>query len=696
MRLTVILSILCAQLMAQAQPQPAPKNRRDLTIAPIDAPTPTAPVPTAPSVTIPRSYALVVGIAKYQNLTEAQNLKYSERDAESMYSILISPEGGNFRAENVHRLIGPKATLANLKHEVEVWLPSVTKDDDRVLIYFAGHGFVANGRAYMATYDIRPGSESSVAATGYPMDSLGSDFGSRIRGKWKVLITDACHSGAISLEAIATINRNLADLNRSVFVLSASRDREESFESPDWGGGHGLFTYYVERGLGGAADADGNGIVTADELADYVRTNVRRESQNRQNPSADKGSFDPQMLLAYVQAGIKPDAPPPPKFGVMIIESNLDGVEVFVDGKSEGVVNRGAPLHLQGLKPGAHTVQGVKMGYEPDGPREETIYPGQESTISIKILFLRKRPKAALDELNRGLEYYNKGYDENYRKAVAHFQKAMELDPAFSQAALYLGRTYNALREQEEAEKYFRHAIQIDPDYVEARASFGGMLVDKGSTDEAIRQLNAALQRDRGNGLAYYLLAEAYRLKGAFPESIEAAREAIRLIPSKAEGHFWLAESLRMSGQLDSARRSYLDYLRLSDFDSKLAGQLNYWALGFLIGHGRKTRASVRDIWKDLRSLAYFGICDCDRQQSRFDEAIAACQKSLAYDPEDAYTHYALGLTYGMKAQKLGSLEPLAAASKYFRSMLRISSDMPEAPDVRKMLDNYDQLLRAN
>lgn len=374
MRLTILCFVVSVELLAQPRPDNGVASRRDLTVKSMER------APVAPP-TIPRSYALVVGVAKYQNLGANQNLQFSERDAESIYSILISPEGGNFRAENVHRLIGAKATLANFKHEAEEWLPSVAKDDDRVLIYFAGHGFVAYGRAYLAPYDIRVGTDATVSATGYPMDSLGATFGSKIRGKWKVLITDACHSGAMNPEEAATVNRNLIDFNRSVFVLSASRDREQSFESPDWGGGHGLFTYYVERGLGGAADENGDGIVNADELADYVRINVRRESQNRQNPNSEHGSFDPGMLLAYVAANVKPDAPAPPKSGALIIESNLDGVEVFVDGKSEGVVNKGTPLRLPGMMPGAHTVQGVKMGYEPDGPREEMVYPGQESTV---------------------------------------------------------------------------------------------------------------------------------------------------------------------------------------------------------------------------------------------------------------------------------------------------------------------------
>lgn len=70
----------------------------------------------------------------------------------------------------------------------------------------------------------------------------------------------------------------------------------------------------VER-LKGQADADRNGIVTADELADYVRRNVREATKAQQNPTAEGGSFDANMSLAYVLSNVKPGAPPPAKFG---------------------------------------------------------------------------------------------------------------------------------------------------------------------------------------------------------------------------------------------------------------------------------------------------------------------------------------------------------------------------------------------
>ena len=291
--------------------------------------------------------------------------------------------------------------------------------------------------------------------------------------------------------------------------MTASRDRERSFESKDWGGGHGIFTYYVVKGLEGEADEQGDGIVTADELANYVRRNVREASNGQQNPTSDRGSFDPNMLLSFLPANMRAAHAPPPVDGTLVFETNMDGVEVFVDGTSRGVINKGTPLRLPGMRPGAHTVQGVKMGYEPDGPREETVYPGREATVSIKILIQRRRPRAAVDQLNDGLTDYNKGFADNYKKAVEHFEKALQLDPTYSQAALYLGRAYNSLFDEKKSEAAFRKAIEIDPDYMEARVSLAGMLLDTGAVDESIRQLNLVTQREKNNSMAFYMQAQA-------------------------------------------------------------------------------------------------------------------------------------------------------------------------------------------
>ena len=214
-----------------------------------------------------------------------------------------------------------------------------------------------------------------------------------------------------------------------------------------------------------------------------MRRNVREATKGQQNPTSDRGSFDPNMLLAFLPAGLRTAHAPPPVDGTLIFESNMDGVEVFVDGTSRGVVNKGASLRLPGMRTGNHTIQGVKLGYEPDGPRRRRwVYPGRDSTVTIKILIARRRPKAAADQLNEGLALYNKGFTDNYTKAAEHFEKALQLfDPTYSQAALYLGRTYNSLFDQTKAEAAFRKAVAIDPDYMEARVGLAGMLLDTGA-----------------------------------------------------------------------------------------------------------------------------------------------------------------------------------------------------------------------
>lgn len=667
---------------AWAQTPPAPDNQRDLRL---DKPTQPAPV------TVPRSYALVVGISQYKNLPASGQLQFPERDAEAIYTELISAEGGQFPAENVHKLIGARATLANLRAELEGWLPSVAKDDDRVLIYFAGHGFVSEGKAYLAPADI---DLKNITATAYPMDTLGSVIGSKIHARWKVLLTDSCHSGAITPEADRVqVNHSLLDLNRSLFSLTASRDREVSYESPKWGGGHGVFTYYVIKGMEGEADTDGDGQVTADELADYVHTNVRNDTKEQQNPTSERGSFDPKMLLAYNPGRQKAGARPAARFGTLIIETNMDGVEVFVDNVSQGVVNKATPLHLPGIAPGPHTIQGVHLGYEPDGPRQENVYPGQDTTVSLKITIIRRKNRAATDHVDKGLAWYNKGSKENYQKAVQEFQQALAIDPKYSEAALDLARTYNALFDEENAKKYFQRAIAIDPDYTEARASYGGMLLDLGDTDESVRQLNAAVQKEKGNAMAWYLLTVALTRKEAFDQAVDAGRQAVRLDPNRAECHFWLAEALRMMKNWKESEDEYQRYLALSDFDSKLAGKLNYYVLGSLVGFGKKKRAAQTDIWREMRSEANFGLCSAFSLEKRYDDAIPYCQEALVYDPTDPVAHYRLALTFSEKYNQAGGLGLLAAARTHFDQVISLNPDTNEAAKARQYIQKIDSVL---
>jgi tetratricopeptide (TPR) repeat protein len=180
-----------------------------------------------------------------------------------------------------------------------------------------------------------------------------------------------------------------------------------------------------------------------------------------------------------------------------------------------------------------------------------------------------------------------------------------------------------------------------------------------------------------------------------YGQSVETAQRAIKAAPNYAEPHLWLADSLRLTEQHQRAKAEYERYLALSNFDTKLAGQLNYYVLGFLIGMGKKTRATQRDIWAELRSLAYFGICDCEYRLSRFDSAIQNCQAALTYDRSDPYTHHVLGLGFMQKAIESGEVEGLEAASQHFRTVIKLNPHIPEAEMARQNIKNIEEYKRT-
>ena len=682
-------TLLLAMVAAGQQPL---ERKRDLDLVQDD------PAAVVAKSGVPRSYALVVGISDYAKLPEEKWLKYPERDAEAIYRILISPEGGNFRTENVHLLAGSKATRENLRYELEEWLPSKAQAGDRVLIYFAGHGFVYDGQAYLATFDMDP---KDIASTGYAMNRLGEVVGGGILATDKILITDSCHSGAITPssegENNAAINSSLLDLGSSLFVLTASRDRESSYEGEDWGGGHGVFTYYVVKGLEGEADWNGDAIVTADELAEYTRTEVRRATRTLQTPTSDRGSFNPNMLLAYFPSGAAISAgsgQPESRTGTLVVETNKEGVELFLDDEPQGVVNPGKPLTLPGLLAGPHTIKGVKMGYEPDGPREEIVYPGQTKNVKLKILYPRRQSPEAAKALEDGIDLYQRGQEKNYRKAVEKLELAMSLAPEYSRAAMYLGRTYSALFEFDEARRAYEKAIELDPDYLEARASFGGMLLDIGEADEAIRQLTFVTQRDRDNFLAYLMLTHTLHIKDLYDRSIEAAQRAIELDPGAAEPHLVLADDYRLSERCEQALPEYSKYLELSDFESSTAEKVfSYGLRGFLVGGGKKTRAGTKDIWEQLQIRAHHGLGDCERILFRPDPAIAHYRKALSLDNQDAMLHFGMALALTRKTEVTGDLAYLPEAVRHFQTVVRLNDALDEAEQARGYIGKLETLL---
>jgi tetratricopeptide (TPR) repeat protein len=373
-----------------------------------------------------------------------------------------------------------------------------------------------------------------------------------------------------------------------------------------------------------------------------------------------------QALLAYVPARVTA-APVAPVAGSLRFESNMDDVQLLLDGKSRGTLTKGKPFLVEQLAPGQHTVEGIHSGYEPDGPRQVTVYSSRENPVGIKIQAPRRRDKDAADLLDNGVALLSQDHD--YRRAATLLESAWHLDPTCSQTAYYLALTYSALSDAAKAAEYFEKAVQVGPDNLEARAAFADVLLNSRKVEEALIQISTALNQEPQNFEVLTRQAAALRLKAQYPQAIDAARKAIQLGPPMlSEPHLWLADSLRLSKKPTEAEGEYFKYLRISNQN----------------GTADDTRQ---------RSVAYFGLCDAERVLQHYVLAIPFCQQSLGLHPQDAFSHYVLGLAYMRLAQSTGDLGQLRIALSHFQQVLTIDPGMREADYARQNISNIQRFL---
>jgi len=253
-----------------------------------------------------RRWAVVVGVSDYSD-SRIPTLRYAAADAQAFSKWLVSPNGGRYAPSQVKLLANEQATSKNIKDALFVWLKQVI-EEDIVTIYFAGHGSPDSpdtpDNLYLLTHDTDYG---SIATSAFPMWDIETALSRFIKAKKVIVLADACHSGGVGNQfdvgrrgiksnSINSGLRNLSQITDGVCVISASDDKQMSQESKDWGGGHGAFTFYLLKGLGGEADYTKDGHVTLGELTSYLSENVRRATKSAQSPTV-AGKYDPALAI---------------------------------------------------------------------------------------------------------------------------------------------------------------------------------------------------------------------------------------------------------------------------------------------------------------------------------------------------------------------------------------------------------------
>jgi len=242
------------------------------------------------------SYALIIGIDKYQNV---RSLDYAVKDAEDIQSMLM--DKFHFQQGNIVLLKNEGATKTAIIQEFS----NITKkagDNDRVLIFFAGHG---------ETIDLPDGGEMGFLL---PVDGDKTDlYVSAIKmeelktisllseAKHILYLVDACYGGIASVGARDLDASLTPDYLQKITrykarqIISAGGRGEQVIEKAEWG--YSAFTKNLLSGLRDfKADTDGDGIITVQELGTYLKKKVTIDSNNQQTPktrnlSTDEGEF---------------------------------------------------------------------------------------------------------------------------------------------------------------------------------------------------------------------------------------------------------------------------------------------------------------------------------------------------------------------------------------------------------------------
>ena len=231
----------------------------------------------------PTYHAVLIGNREFPNEPGLPLLRCPLNDVRDMAELLKTEQHGPYQVtvleDQAHHVIH-RSIYSALKNAGR---------EDRVLIYYAGHGKLSDddGSLYLASHntqlDYLPATSVAAADVMKFMNSSAS--------KQLIFILDCCYSGAVDkLLSGAVFRGELADGvagnlrgagGRGSYILTASTSLQRAEERE--GDKNGLLTKHLIAGIrDGRADRDDDGLISMHELTQYVQDQVR--SEGRQTP----------------------------------------------------------------------------------------------------------------------------------------------------------------------------------------------------------------------------------------------------------------------------------------------------------------------------------------------------------------------------------------------------------------------------
>jgi len=403
-----------------------------------------APVQRSAATGYANSWAIVVGIDKYQKWPQ---LQYAVRDAEGVGQVLVQKFG--FAPERVITLKNEQATRNNILAAFHDKLAHGNlQPNDRIFVFFAGHGAtrkLSSGRdlGYIVPVDADP---NNLATDAIPMTEI-QNIAESLPAKHALFVMDACYSGLGLTRGAANasfLRDNAKRLGRQMLTAGGT-DQLVSDGGPN---GHSVFTWTLLQGLGGKADLNGDSLITGTELVAYVAPAVSSVSQQTPAFGSLPGSEGGEFVF---------ELPEESEF-LNTNTAQLSNDAIALNNK----------LDAQASAPAAAVV--VK---DLQGGETKIVAPAAVPVSS------RQQAQRANDQ---GLLLYK---EKQYAQAEAQFTEALKLRPNFALAANNLGFVFYKQDKFLEAARWFENAIKMDPSRAIAYMNLGDAYARGGEKDKA-------------------------------------------------------------------------------------------------------------------------------------------------------------------------------------------------------------------
>jgi peptidoglycan/xylan/chitin deacetylase (PgdA/CDA1 family) len=385
------------------------------------------------------SWAVVVGIDKYQHWPA---LAYAVNDAKAIREVLIRRY--RFAPDHVTMLLDGEATRERILAAIGDRLtdPGRVKKDDRVFVFFAGHGTtrkLPSGKAlgYLVPVDadLENYQSQAISMTNF------QDASDAIPARHLFLVTDACYSGlALTRGGPQQYLREVTGRVARQVLTAGGADETVADNGPN---GHSIFTWTLLQGLEGRADLSGDGFITASELAAYVGPLVSQVS--RQTPAFGSlpGSEGGEFVF---------ELQPETEF-LSTLSTQLDDEAIRLNGELERLRASVADKQARNerLRQEVAQVRATGAGAAAPAPTRDA------------------DPTAA--GLNdRGMALYR---EKRYAEALDAFLAATKADPRSALAANNAGFAYFRLGRHAEAVTWFERTIALDPQRAIAFVNLG-------------------------------------------------------------------------------------------------------------------------------------------------------------------------------------------------------------------------------